>query len=689
MKISYINFSEEYNVVTYDYFWISLKCYIEDNYRGETKHEWATPHKSSYAKDLDELVDRILLEVPDILLVSLYVWNHGLSTAVAERVKQELPECIVIFGGPHLLYKSEPDYFQKHDYIDFLCASDAYGEVFMNEFLYQLETSKSWLEVPFLIMPNEDRSSYVASKKFFNKRQFQWPKRIFERNESYLLDVKRQSRSDLPMYMIYESSRGCPFGCTYCEWGGGINAKTNFKPDEYVYEDLEFIFEIIRPEFFSFTDANFGIVPRDIDISKRLCDYKKEVNSPLKVYLYGPTKVRKENLYQIESMFAENDMLGNIKIPVQDLNSVVHENIKRTDDHWESQMAEYQEIRKRTNITIGLEMILGLPGADINSYYESINAAKKYDVGMIRYEWYLLPTAPAAEPEYVKKYQIESIRVNAVTNTGNSMIRRNIKRKGEDVIGKNESINLVNSPDFVEPIDIVVSTYSYTKEDWAQMWFMDKLVYVGEMLEYFRRITDYLEYTKGITPGEFYSRMWKNFIDSDRYLIGKQLDMMQSLLAQIRSRVHNESKGDSFFYFEIPHCFVPDAVFKLVSAIKYAINVNRYQFYRSLNDWAQIEFKKDDALADLIEWNSNMIKWIDYAPGKTMFDSRYDWNEWFKTKNLVKKNTRYEPCDITYGEDRIVDWHYKEMKERVLQNFLPMCSDDSTNSWLFQNVKVT
>ena len=108
-----------------------------------------------------------------------------------------------------------------------------------------------------------------------------------------------------------------------------------------------------------------------------------------------------------------------------------------------------------------------------------------------------------------------------------------------------------------------------------------------------------------------------------------------------------------------------------------------------MNRWLQEEFGQDEVLHDLVSWNANMIKWIDYTPNRTLFESEYDWVNWNVSKILHKKRTIYEPQDIVYSENKIIDWHYKDMKARILENFLPMCSDDSTNSRLFQNVKVS
>ena len=53
------------------------------------------------------------------------------------------------------------------------------------------------------------------------------------------------------------------------------------------------------------------------------------------MYFFGPSKVNKHNVYEIESLTAEYGMLSDYKVPVQDLNREVLKNIDRTDEDWE------------------------------------------------------------------------------------------------------------------------------------------------------------------------------------------------------------------------------------------------------------------------------------------------------------------------------------------------------------------
>lgn len=691
MNISFMNLVPETGLMNYDYFWLSAKSYVEDNYKGNARFKWKYPLKYAVAENAEELVEKVTKEKPDVFMVSLYVWNHSLSVKIAEEVKKALPNCLIVFGGPHLLHKYEQDYFERNWYVDFICQSDGYGEVFLNDFLYQLETDKDWDQVPFLVMPKEDRKGYKKSPEKFNKRTFEWPRKIFHRNKKYLRSLKKYAdRNNNKFYFNYESSRGCPFGCTYCEWGGGINSKVNFKPTEYVMEDLEFIFDKIEPEFLGITDANFGIAERDIDITELLCSYNDKKGVPEKINLYGPTKVRKDNLYKIERLFAERNMSSEAKIPVQDLNSIVSENIKRTDDAWQNQMGEYEKIKNDTGVTIRLELILGLPGATIDSFYETYDVIQDYDVVASRYIWHFLPTAPAANKHYMKQFKIETMRLSRDASFNTAFNYRSIVGKNE-VFKFNDARNLLLDERYKEPTDVVVSTSSYTKDEWVEMWLMDNIHYNLESRRYLSYVTQFMKKIKGVSASQFYKSFYKKFMQDEKYLQDKQFILMKNFIDTYKEAVEGRNPSRDFYYIELPDELGLDLKMAIQSYIIFMVNVDRNAFYKSLKSWIIDDFGWDDKLDDFIMWMANMIKWLDYDPyANHHFITEYDWFNYFENGvEIAKSKYKNIPLDKTYSDEKkIIDWQRYDMKERVEKMFFVLCSEYSTYPDTFQEMRV-
>lgn len=664
-----------------DYAWLSFKSYVEDNYIGKSHIEWDFPIQHSNYKSIEDFADDIVSKKPDIFSMSLYVWNVGISHEIAKLVKKKLPACIIVIGGPHIDYVEDKDYFIKNEHVDFVCDTNGYGEPFFNELLYQIETDKDWDKVPFLIKPNADRKTFKRSKAHFNKLKFEWPRHIFSRNSEYIKTLD----PDLEFYIAYESSRGCPYGCTYCEWGGGINSKVSFKPTEYVLEDMDYIFKTIKPQTFTFTDANFGIIKRDIDIIRKICDYKEQIDLPRNVYFFGPTKSKKENLYEIEELLALYKLSDNFKVSIQDFDPSVIRNIDRTDDPWQKSIQEYNKIRNRYDVTVRAEMMLGLPGATLDNFYKGLDILCSEDIYSPRYVWHLLPTSPASKKEYREKFGIKTVKM---------ITRHKIYGGGFSNIIDNkityDNYPLIYGDEFTEPTELVCETNSYTIKEWKEMFIMNSMVNSFHVDEYMKDITRYLNTYRNVPYSTFYKKLYDEFIFSDYYLKGVQNSIFKKIKTDTENFVEfGKIIENNLEYYKLPEIFPWDISCRIENLINIAINLNRYEFYQYLANWIHDEFGVDEELADLLQWTPNMIKWIDYDIGNPpKIKSDYNWFHFKKTGELLKRKTICTPNDITYSsEKKLIDWHEVDINKRIEKYFLPLCSGIGSSK-LFLDVDI-
>lgn len=681
MKISFLNYNISITNSLIDSTWLSFKTYFQDNHTDIECH-WNFPHNSSAANSIEELAQQVIDEQPDILGLSLYVWNIGVTFAVAEIIKKALPNVQIVIGGPHLEYETE-DYFNQYPFVDFACEVGGYGEICLSEFIVQAANDKDFNSVPFLIIPTEDRTSYTKANKVFNKRTFKWPRYIYEKNEEYLDYMLSACEHRDRFVLMYEASRGCPYSCVYCEWGGGTASKVVFKPTEYVLEDLDYIFKKIKPNVFSFTDANFGIINRDVEIIEHLCKIKDEINCPKTIYFFGPSKSNKKNVYAIDKMLKEHNLMEEYKVPIQDLNDIVTENIKRTDDNWKLQLAEYKKIQAEVGGAIRAEMILGLPGATLDSFYESIAELYKDNIYSYRHIWSLLPTSPAAKQEYRDEYKLDTITasLNLRLSAAGDV---NMYSETTDLVP-----NLVFDNRYAISTEIVVATYSYTREEYVEMLLQDDYVGIFEINGYLRYITTYMT-EQGYNHGEFYRDFFNEVLDSDKYFSGIQLSILQSVHQQIRHKIHdNTTHVVDVGYVDSPSELPWKFKAKPSVLMNVLINLNREHFNQVVLQWLTDKFGYNEELVDLMAWNANMVKWIDYDPtGNHMFESKYNWHNWTKTGDLIKGDVLNYPKDTIYStDDLIIDWHNVDMTERINKYFLVMCSDIYKYK-LFHNMEV-
>jgi putative methyltransferase len=683
-----MNLLSSESVIVMDYAWCSFRAYYEENYPIEKTWRWNLPIQSSIDGNPQEIADKIINQKPDVFGASLYVWNVGISLEIIRLVKQSLPNCYIIVGGPHLEYEDK-DYFINNPFIDFACETDGYGEVCITEFLHQVETDRNWPSVPFLI--RNDNGLAIHSDIKYIKKSFKWPKYFSDTiadYTDYLNDVKKKT-PHLKKYFAYESSRGCPYGCVYCEWGGGTNTKVIFKPIDQVIEDLNYLFRTLKVEVFSFTDANFGIVKRDVDIIKELCRIRDETGYPEVMYFFGPSKTNKQNVYEIERLISKHGMTVEYKIPIQDINEVVNVNIDRIDDKWKDQFEEYKKIRDEVGGRIRVEMIRGLPGATLESYYQALDILCYERVFNDRYSWHLLPTSPAAKQSYIDKFGLKSIDTKygkcfSMGGTDNIV-------NSETPLDKMTPRPLVFDPDYAISTKIVVETYSYTKKEYAEMYMMDWFIYVFEVNGYLQPITAYLNRMNGINYSEFYKRFFDKFINGD-YLKGHQKSILDVIITQTMDKILSNDAIIDFEYFKLPNSFPWKIDMRLASMIIMMINLDRNKFYESIKEFIRDEYGKNDTLDDLINWTNRSILWIDYDPtAPQTYVSRYDWFEWYKNydvSKLIEGTYHNTPTQLTYSfEDTPIDWHKYDMGRRVKDFFLKMCSNIN-NINIFTDIEV-
>jgi putative methyltransferase len=571
MNISYIYFKVPEQVVVYVYFWLSVKTYVEDNYKGNIKWNWCYPINDSDFESTEAIADQVLSTNPTVVAISLYMWNHALSLAVAKIIKSKNKDVIIVVGGPHVEY-NRPDYFINNKFIDFCCQTDGYGEVFFNEFLYQLETDKDWHKVPFL------KSSKMSSNAIFNKRDFQWPRHIFSKNKNYFLmrGPNRQGGS-----IVYETSRGCPYSCSYCEWGGGIGSKVSFKPLEYILEDLDFLFNTANILIFGLIDANFGIIERDVEIAQTICEFKSKVGYPAFVNIYGSSKKNKHHVYAIESMFAEHKLKSDFKISLQDFNPEVVKNISRTDTPWQQQLPEYVRMQQKfPDIDIRFELILGLPGTTVDDYYTGLNIICPHGYVDTRYVWQLLPTSPAAATEFIEKFSIKTL-----------LVHQSWENQSNDK-------SLIYDLRYAQPSKIVIETYSYTKEDWVEMFIMDRIMMSTEEQGFLKPISKYMNEKMNIPYSVFYKRYWDTFINNDTHTIGPQKVIFSNIIEHCRERL-NQQIVDDIENFLLPAPF--SGMASITTHHNSLVHLNKKLYYAAITKWIEDEFWLDNELIDVIK----------------------------------------------------------------------------------------
>lgn len=479
------------------YLWASAKTYYELYGLRKDEWTWAPCYADVYSSDYKDKIKESLLEAqPDIFAISLYVWNYTLAHEIAAWVKTTWPKCLVISGGPHQYFKHDIDWFKDHWYLDASHPGDCYGELCFTEILdnYDARTQTvDWNLVTDVRYPSAGRNilSSKLSMSHADKKQFQydWSALHLQYNElEKFVAYQRETFPQSLLLSILETTRGCPYGCTYCDWGGGTNTTVIQKSISAVKQDIDAVVNFDLTYLY-LADANFGIFGlRDIEVIKHLAQKKKSMGQVFKTGYGGfaKTENRLEYIKEILKVDVDNDLslTKELKLSLQTLDEQVLKNIDRKNISLTQQLEIYQPLAKDKQLPLYVEMIMGLPGLTLDKYYYELNVLGGHGLSVQWFEWILLPETPAYASVYRHQYGIKTIS----------------KQKGWAVKEENSDR------------EVVVACSSYSTDDYLQMLLSNSLYHLLVQGGYYKKTFNWIREQKQIGYGDIIRSIYEYYL---------------------------------------------------------------------------------------------------------------------------------------------------------------------------------
>ena len=374
---------------------------------------------------LRENVDEYIQECKDtdILLCSCYVWNWEITNFLASEVRKINPNCTIVFGGAHVPDFSE-DFFKEHPYVDILVHGE--GEIVLEEFLTAYMGDKNYSDVKGLETkefrnPPQDRINDLDSLPSAYLTNTVWD----------LVD----KIDGINWIAGWETNRGCPYQCTFCDWGSATFTKVRKWEESKIFKEIEWFGENKIP-YIDCCDANFGIFQeRDFRIAKKLKEVALKTHYPDRVRPAW-AKNSSEKIIPIAKELQEGDILGAVTLAVQSLDSNTLDIVKRANIKFDA-FSELAEIFRNNGIPTYTELIMGLPGETLETFKHGLEniAQTKVDTVFI-YNCSILPNAPMKAPEYKEKYKIKSVR-SPIMLVHSSIHNRGSHQEYEDIITSN------------------------------------------------------------------------------------------------------------------------------------------------------------------------------------------------------------------------------------------------------------
>ena len=309
-----------------------------------------------------ELVARAL-EKNSVVAFSTYVWNKKYNYALAKRVKELNPKCVIVFGGPEVPI-TKKNLFKTYAFIDVVVRDE--GEITFKSVLDCVIAGSDFDLVPGLLI-NKDTVAVDTGPSIRIDSLDKIP-------SPYLTGVFDKIIAETPgveWNATLETNRGCPYSCTFCDWGSLTYNKVKLFDLSRVFAELEWISQN-KCGFVTITDANFGMfVERDDQIADKMLELQDTYGYPSALSITWAKNQRPEVFAIVSKLIKSPRFNSGLTVSVQSMDLDVLENIKRKnlDQH---KISEIFEICEKNNVPVYTEIILGLPGETPESWKEGI-----------------------------------------------------------------------------------------------------------------------------------------------------------------------------------------------------------------------------------------------------------------------------------------------------------------------------
>lgn len=287
--------------------------------------------------------------------------------------------------------------------------------------------------------------------------------------------------------------------CNFCSWSMEYYAKLYSFPLERVLGELQWMGEHkIRYTYAS--DANWGIVERDLDVTRALVETKRLYGFP-KEARFCTAKGSNDRVFEITKLLHEAGMCKGATLSLQSLDPETLKIAKRKNmkiNDFAERLAAYN----KAGIATYTELILGLPGETKTSFEAGLNQlldAGKHE-GLNIYLLQVLPNTDLADPAYREQHGIQTVR-------GPMLLQHSTP---------------ADDP-HAEQQDIVVQTATMSAEDWAHCYMLAWAVQTFHAMGLTRYIAILCRHQLGLPYTEFYHRLmdWA-YQHSEKTLLGEE-----------------------------------------------------------------------------------------------------------------------------------------------------------------------
>jgi len=623
------------------YFWLKDYYYQQSEYFDLTN--WSYSDAPGSIQDNPKLQQQLRDTPPDIVGLSLYMWNADLLLANARWIKTNInPNVIIVAAGPNA--DSRDPFMQEHDYVDFVVNGPG-AETFKRIVDARIEGTdcKQIAGVNYWNGTSTVRNAPVPRKEdplildYMNN---------FREEVIEMLDDYTQRYSKVIVLTMF--IQGCPYSCSFCEQGTSLWTKINKRTLEKMYTEIDLISQY-PGIIYEFADANFGIVPE----YETMLDYIIE-NANGNISLKKPP-FAKNNVEHTFHLIKKMQDAGIYHSPhdgmitLQDPNpEIVKYNGRPVSKEYEKIKAYQEYAKDQPHKTAQIEIILGMPGQTWDTLWNSLGDLMTQNLvsHFLPYLYLIFPNTVLTSPD--SKIEITYRRMK-------------VRRERGWVTGYIDPLDSEVEMDYVH----LTSTPTLSTNELVSVHYYWTLInHIYGFLGWLRTPLEYLQRYHNINTYKFIEHFSAQF-HPDRW---KDLPTSIRLDIELSARWF---RGDDELLQRKSDCG------------KYWLTgrrLSQYRFHASYEDFETLFFKvfaelgvEDDQLVDLMAWQGNKL--LHFTPSKytnSLVSYNYDDIAQGKSDSYWKSKYTFKYADqdlyATMLEIKDIDWVPETLYESIEPN---------------------
>ena len=315
----------------------------------------------------DHLMEALKDARPDVLGVTNYCWSYALHSRMLKYARGLYPGILTIMGGPNIALDQigRERRLKQTDALDVYVVDEgeeAFATLLSNYLASDLKKDRLFSQPQISSMFSDPQGTDIITGPPALGR------RTLEEIPSPYLTGLMDPFFDDALCPLIQTTRGCPFTCTFCVEGVSYMTKVNRFPLDRIKEELEYIGPHAGVgSALMISDSNFGMLPGDLQVAEAIHSMQERFEWPK--YIWATTGKNKK-----ESILAAIDVLdGTMRMTnsVQSMNQDVLANIKRTNIKLETYAGIQRDVQARGRQSYA-EVIVALPGETLESFKRGI-----------------------------------------------------------------------------------------------------------------------------------------------------------------------------------------------------------------------------------------------------------------------------------------------------------------------------